>query len=182
MLTDLQRRKLTRYFRVYDIDDDGHIGPADFERVVENVRILHGLGTDSSAHHALREAYLGRWEALRTSADADENGVVDLEEWLAYWDGVLRSDERYEIEVAAVVRRLFEVFDTDEDGVIGPQEFADFWGVYGLASGLARRTFQALDANGDGVMSRDELLAIGRQFYRGDDPSAPGNRLFGPIQ
>lgn len=182
MLTDLQRTKLTRYFRVYDIDDDGRIGPADFERVVENVRILHGLGDDSPAHRQLRKAYLRRWEALRESADADRDGGVDLNEWLAYWDGVLRSDDRYEAEVTSVVRRLFEVFDTDEDGVIGPQEFADFYGVYGLAARLARRTFEALDTDGDGVMTREELLAVGHEFYRGDDPSAPGNRLFGPIQ
>jgi len=42
MLTDLQTKKLTRYFQVYDIDDDGAIEASDFERIVENVRVLHG--------------------------------------------------------------------------------------------------------------------------------------------
>jgi Ca2+-binding EF-hand superfamily protein len=42
MLRGLQERKLTRYFQVYDIDDDGQIASPDFERVIENVRILRG--------------------------------------------------------------------------------------------------------------------------------------------
>lgn len=181
MLTDLQRRKLTRYFRVYDIDDDGRIGLADFERVVENVRILHGLPSGSPAHRALRDAYLRRWEALRLSADTDGDGGVDLDEWLASWDGVLRSDDRYEVEVATVVRRLLELFDTDEDGVLGPREFADFFGIYGLSTDLAHSTFARLDADGDGMITRAELLEISHEFYRGNDPDAPGNHLYGPL-
>lgn len=181
MLTDLQRRKLTRYFRVYDIDDDGRIAAADFERVVENVRILHGLPADSPAHRELRDAYLTRWRALRDSADVDGDGGVDLEEWLGYWDEVLRSDDRYEAEVAAVVRRLFHLFDTDEDGVLGPQEFADFFGIYGLGLDLARTTFRGLDIDRDGTITRGELVEIGHEFYRGDDPDAPANRLYGPL-
>lgn len=181
MLTDLQRRKLTRYFRVYDIDDDGRIAAADFERVVENVRILHGLDTTSPAHRALRDAYLHRWAALRESADHDGDGGIDLDEWLAYWADVIRSDERYEVEVATTVRRMLELFDTDEDGVLRPPEFADFFGIYGLGADLARSTFEDLDADGDGVITRSELVEIGHEFYRGDDPDAPANRLYGPL-
>ena len=62
------------------------------------------------------------------------------------------------------------VFDTDEDGEIGPDEFVDFYGVFGLGSNLARRVFVDLDANSDGIITREELLEIGRQFYRSDDP------------
>lgn len=180
MLTDLQRKKLTRYFRVYDIDDDGHVGPADFERVVENVRILHGLAPDSAGHRALREGYVRRWTALRASADADRDGGVDLDEWLDYWQEMLQTEERYRSEVWAIAGRLFDLFDTDEDGELGPDEFCDFYSVYGMETALARRIFVDLDANGDGVISRSEMKDIGDQFYRGDDPDAPGNLLFGP--
>lgn len=180
MLTELQKRKLTRYFRVYDIDDDGRIGPADFERVVENVRILHGLATDSVGHVALEEGYLKRWDVLSDLADADEDGGVDLAEWLAYWEGVLPVEERYQSELRSLVTRLFQSFDTDQDGVIGAQEFSDFYGVYGLESEMAQRVFKVLDTDEDGVISQQDLIELGHQFYRGDDPDAPGNSLFGP--
>ena len=182
MLTDLQRKKLTRYFRVYDIDDDNRIGPGDFERVVENVRILHGLATDSPGHEALRDGFLRRWESLRTSADADHDGSVDLVEWLDHWDHVIETDEQYEAEVTTVAAQLFEIFDTDEDGVLGTDEFCDFYGVYGLPYALARRVFLGLDVDGDAVISRTELMDMVHQFYRGTDPNAPGNQLFGPYE
>ncbi len=180
MLSDLQHKKLTRYFRVYDVDDDGRIARPDFERVVENVRALHGADEQSSTHRRLRDGYLRRWESLRSSADANHDGGVDLSEWLAYWSDVLSDEDRYEAEVAAVTRTLFDIFDTDEDGALGPDEFCNFYGVYGLNSATARQVFAGLDADGDGIVSRQELEAMAHEFYRSDDPRAPGNRLFGP--
>lgn len=180
MLSDLQKKKLTRYFRVYDIDDDGRIALPDFERVVENVRVLHGAGEHSPAHRALRESYLHRWEALRASADVDDDGGVDLGEWLEYWTGVLADEARYDAEIAAVADRMFELFDHDGDGVLGADEFCNFYGVYGLKSALARKVFLDLDLNGDGVVTRRELMEMAHEFYRSDDPGAPGNQLFGP--
>lgn len=182
MLTDLQRKKLTRYFRVYDVDDNNRIGPGDFERVVESVRILHGLATNSPGHQGLRDGFLRRWESLRKSADADQDGSVDLAEWLDYWDHLIETDEQYEAEVTEIAARLFEIFDADEDGLLGADEFCDFYGVYGLPSALARRVFLDLDLDGNAVISRTELMEMVHQFYRGTDPNAPGNQLFGPYE
>lgn len=179
VLTDLQKRKLTRYFRVYDVDDDGRIGPADFERVLENLRMLHGLDEGSGSFGDLRDGYVRRWEEVRQAADADHDGGVDVSEWLAYWEGVLSDDARFEAEVATLDGRFFETFDTDEDGVIGPDEFCNFFSCYGMSAAMARRIFMDLDANGDGVVSHEELMDMVREFYRGDDPAAPANNLFG---
>ena len=179
MLTGLQRKKLTRKFRIYDVDDSNRIGPRDFERVVENVRILHGLARDSSGHEALQDGFAQRWEALRTSADVDQDGSVDLSEWLDYWDRVIETDEEYEALVT-VEALFFEIFDTDNDGLLGADEFCDFFGVYGLQHALARRVFLDLDVDGDAVISRAEMMEMVHQFYRSSDPDAPGNRLFGP--
>lgn len=181
MLSLLQQQKLTRYFRVYDVDDDGAIGRRDFERVLENLRVLHGLAPEAPAFQALRQAYLVRWESMRVSADADHDGGVDLQEWLAYWDALLSDAERYESEVAGLVDRLYALFDTDESGGIEAGEFCDFYGAYGLRAEMAREVFQALDTDGDGTVSRGELSGMARQFYLSDDPTAPGNHLYGPL-
>ncbi len=53
MLTPLQRMKLARYFTVYDVDDDGKVGLRDFERVLANVRVLHGLAAGSDAQRGI---------------------------------------------------------------------------------------------------------------------------------
>jgi Ca2+-binding EF-hand superfamily protein len=180
MLTELQTKKLTRYFRVYDVDDDGRIGAGDFERVLENVRMLHGLDERSPDQDALRRSFTRRWESLRASADTDDDGGVDISEWLRYWGAVISQDEEYEEVVTALVARLFEAFDTDEDGRLGPDEYCNFFAVYGLSADLARSMFARLDLNGDGTISHDELMGHVHAFYRGDDPGAAGNLLFGP--
>lgn len=181
MLTDLQTKKLTRYFYVYDIDDDGRIDEADFARILENVRMLHGVDEASRAHGLLHEAYAAFWDGLVSAADGDGDGGVDLDEWLAYWQITLADDSRYASEVAALTDRLFTVFDLDEDNSIGAAEFIDFYGIFGLSVDLAQTVFVELDEDGDGVISRDELLAASRDFFRGDDPEASGNLLFGPF-
>jgi len=181
VLTELKQKKLTRYFRVYDVDDDGRIGPADFERVVENVRVLHGLNAGSPAHERLRDGFASRWDDMQAAADVDQDGGVDLSEWLTYWEGVLADDVRFEAEVAVLESRFFEIFDIDEDGFIGPDEFCNFFSCYGMSAAMARQIFMDLDANGDGQVSHQELMEMAREFYRGEDPNAPGNLLFGPL-
>ena len=177
MLSDLQTRKLTRYFQVYDIDDDGRIEASDFARIVENVRVLHG---EDDTIDGIHQAYRGLWLRLSESADADGDEGVDLDEWLAYWQLALEDDARYEREVEALTDRLFSVFDLDEDGRIGKQEFADFYGIFGLPVHLAETVFVELDGDNDDRVTRDELRAAARAFFRSDDVEEAGNLLFGP--
>lgn len=177
MLSDLQTRKLTRYFQVYDIDDDGRIEASDFARIVENVRLLHG---EDDAANGLHGAYGRLWGRISEAADVDGDSGVDLDEWLAYWQIALEDDARYESEVQALTDRLFAVFDLDEDGSIGAAEFSDFYGIFGLSVSLAESVFEALDEDGDGRVTREELRSAGRAFFRSDDVQQPGNLLFGP--
>lgn len=182
MLSDLQRAKLTRYFWMYDVDEDGEIGPRDFARVLENIRILYRVPDHSLAFRLLKETFSRRWEGLRQSADADHDGGVDLGEWLAYFDQVLSDEDRYREEIASVTSSLLAIFDTDEDGRLGPDEFSDFYGAYGQPASLARQIFVDLDEDGDGAISRQELVDMADEFFHSDDPSSPGNRLFGPFE
>lgn len=180
MLSDLQTKKLTRYFQVYDVDDDGRIDAADFERILENVRLLYGDDGTSGGADPLREAYMKFWDGLCRAADGDGDGGVSLEEWLAYWQLTLGDDGRYREEVRELTDRLFTIFDLDEDGTIGAAEFIDFHGIFGLPVDLAETVFVELDADGDGMISREELIGASGDFFRSNDPDAPGNFLFGP--
>lgn len=177
MLSDLQTRKLTRYFQVYDINDDGRIEASDFERIVENVRLLHG---EEDRIDGLHQAYRGLWHRISESADSDGDKGIDLDEWLAYWQLALEDDGRYEREVEALTDRLISVFDLDDDGSIGSSEFADFYGIFGLPVHLAETVFVELDGDSDGRVTRDELRAASQAFFRSDDVEEAGNFLFGP--
>jgi len=179
MLTDLQTKKLTRYFQVYDIDDDGTIEASDFERIIENVRMLHG--EDGNGQVELGGAYRELWHRISSAADGDRDGGVDLDEWLAYWQVTLEHDARYQEEVLGLTNRLFTVFDLDEDGTIGRSEFSDFYGIFGLSVDLAETVFKTLDANEDGFITRDELLEASGEFFRSNNVESKGNVLYGPF-
>ena len=76
MLTDLQTKKLTRYFEVYDIDDDGVIQASDFERIVENgkhkeVRLQGG---EVLIANALIVATGAKWRELGVPGEKDYLG------------------------------------------------------------------------------------------------------------
>ncbi len=144
--------------------------------------MLHGVTAGSPRDQTLSEAFLQGWEALRESADTNQDGGVDLTEWFDYWSVVIEDDDRYDSEVSAIASMLFGFFDTDGDGVIGPDEFCDYYNVYGLSAALARQVFLDLDADGDGAMSLLEFMEMVHQFFRGDDRDAPGNGLFGPYE
>ena len=53
------------------------------------------------------------WSSLSSSADADRDGAIDVDERLAYWQVALENDARYEEEVEAITDHLFTIFDTD---------------------------------------------------------------------
>lgn len=112
-MTDFQTRKLTRYFQIHDIDDDGAIEASDFDRNIENVRVLRG--EDGNGHSQLSGAYRELWLRISNAADGDKDGSVDLDEWLAYWQITLEDDGRYQDEVLGLTNRLFTVFDLDKD-------------------------------------------------------------------
>ena len=182
MLSDLKRLKLTRYFEMYDIDDDGVVDRRDFERIIENVRFLHGVPQTSPVFTSLQAAYMDQWHALMVSADIDENGSVDPDEWVAYFTGVIGDQELYEAAVTNLVFGLLSVFDTNGDGVLGADEFVNFYGLFGRSAALARQVFIELDRDFDGKISMEELMVMAEGFFRSDDPDAPGNSLFGPLE
>ena len=179
MLTDLQRAKLSRYFQMYDVDDDGVVGRKDFERILENLRQLYNLGDSDPRFIAIRESYLQQWEGLVEFADIDADGTVDPEEWLAYFTGVLGDTELYEAAVTSLVFELLNFFDTDEDGVLGADEFVNFYGLFGRSAAMARQVFVGLDRDSDGRITVEELMLMAQEFFQGDDPQSPGNSLFG---
>jgi Ca2+-binding EF-hand superfamily protein len=179
MLTDLQRAKLTRYFHMYDVDDDGVVGRKDFERILENLRQLYGLGEGDPRYQAIRESYLQQWEGLVEFADIDADGTVDPDEWLAYFTGVLGDSDLYEAAITSLVFELLNFFDTDEDGVLGADEFVNFYGLFGRSAAMARQVFLGLDRDADGQITVEELMLMAQEFFRGDNPDAPGTALFG---
>jgi hypothetical protein len=164
-------------FDLYDADKDGYIEEADYARVGEGFARGVGWEAGSADYEKLRTTYLGFWESLHQVADADRDGKVTRDEFVASYDALLAMRET----IAGVSQAILQMTDRDGDGKITPAEFTANLRAYGVDARDAGEAFRHLDRDGDGFIATDELLKNVEEFFYGDDPSAPGNWLVGPL-
>lgn len=179
MLTDLQKRKMTRLFNVYDIDGSGMIEAQDYRRLVENFAAIRGWDYGSEAYQRLQNKFMFVWEYMQKFGDPDRSETITLDEFLAYASSLLEGN--YGAIAGSTGSFLFDLIDEDSDGLITLSEFQMFYWGYGIEDEkIAAEIFARLDLNGDGTMSADEFAQHGYDFHYSDDPDCPGNWFFGP--
>jgi Ca2+-binding EF-hand superfamily protein len=96
------------------------------------------------------EQRLERQKAAFAKMDKNQDGQVDLAEFLAYYPKEVAQGRRRFIEFD------FRLYDRNGNGMITLQEF--------LAPVTLRDRFRAMDLNQDGRISRDEFLEPGPLF------------------
>jgi Ca2+-binding EF-hand superfamily protein len=177
MLTDLQTRKLTRMFNAFDADHSGYLEFADLEAHCSNLARMTELAAGSPQYAELQSSYRAAWDQISRFGDADRDGRVTTDEWLAYCADVVQSPDTFEQGIGAIARLDALLLDRNGDGLVSREEFA------ALRSPLdtdSTTVFQQFDLDGDGYISGDEFVALFRQFFMSDDPDAPGNTWYGP--
>eukprot|EP00741_Cyanophora_paradoxa_P007526 tig00001154_g7279.t1 len=106
-------------------------------------------------HHLLRAmALMVRWAGVAGGeAEAGEGG-----------EGPLSREERGE------VRALFDIYDTDRNGVISRDEFFAAAGRSGLSEEEAAELFGRYDDDGNKLITLDEFTRMCRVLYRWEKP------------
>jgi juvenile hormone diol kinase len=122
------------------------------------------------------------WNGLEQVARARGASQVTVTDWLEYWDKILQSPAMYDEMVPPIGRTLFSILDHDGDGAVTADEYAQTLTNSGVDASEAGSVFERLDTNHDGLLSVDEFVALADQFFRSEDPAAPGNSLFGEIR
>jgi Ca2+-binding EF-hand superfamily protein len=182
MLTDLQKRKLKRFFNVWDANRDGVITKEDPAQVAQNLARLRGLKPGSPEHEAFYAGFMLYQEGFLQAVDVDESGHVTLEEWLAFHEAMLQDEQQFEATVLMVSEVMFELMDQDGDGKITLEEYGSWMRAMRIAElDITEEVFQKLDLNEDGTLSKQELLQLIREFFYSDDPEARGNWALGAI-
>ena len=180
MLTDIQIRKLTKLFRLYDANDDGVLVQQDFIALATRLANLR-QDVRVSPHYDQILAHLQQdWMCLCEVADQNSDARITLGEWLAYYEQILNDIKQYASRVIALVRLLFDTFDQDGDGKISEQEWISLLSIFNVLPIYASSIFLNLDANQDGVLNQDEVLTLIHDFFYINEPSAPANFMFGP--
>jgi juvenile hormone diol kinase len=180
MLTELQTRKWTRLFHVYDGDGNGVVDKKDFEAIFQNVAAARNLAPESPQYQQIHAKFMEDWKHLQKDADKNNNGQIELAEWLEHGYHRINSPEMYQT-VIDLANQMFELLDTDGNGVISLEEYKNVLQSWRVPEEIAAETFPKLDLNGDGVINKDEFVELVRQFHMSDDPDAPGNFFFGPF-
>lgn len=182
MLSELRTRKLTRFFRIFDRDGDGTLTPEDPKTVVQNLAKLRGFRQGTPHYDSFESGFMAYWNDLMQRSDANDDGVVTLQEWLDYHDWMLADETRFEFTIAFSAGVMFALMDVDEDGTISLQEYGQWLQAWGIGDGeITPDLFAKLDRNGDGILSQKEVLDMIHEFYYSDDPDAPGNWSMGPF-
>ena len=180
MLTDVQTRKLTKLFRLYDANNDGVLVQEDFTALATRLAELR-RGLQASPHDEQILAHLHQdWLSLCQSADQNQDASITLDEWLMYYDQILDDMKQYVSRVIALVTLLFAAFDQDNDGYISEQEWMSLLAIFNVLPIYASSIFLNLDANQDGLLNQDEVLTLIHDFFYINEPSAPANFMFGP--
>jgi Ca2+-binding EF-hand superfamily protein len=180
MLTELQKRKLIKFFSMHDANYDGVLVSQDFENLVKKLADIRNWGARSPKYQVLLNKCMQDWKSLKGDADESHDQKVSLEEWLHYYERILSDETKYNQEVRYFIELIFEVFDADEDGKISQQEWAGLLSVYNVSPVYAPLIFPKLDANQDGFLSKEEVLQLIRDFLYSNDLEAPANTMFGP--
>ncbi|AOY84314.1 MAG: hypothetical protein F6K63_22160 [Moorea sp. SIO1G6] len=179
MLTELQTKKWTRLFHVYDANGNNVVEENDFEVIFQNVAEARNLTPGSPSYEQLHAKLIEDWEHLQKDADKNNDGKVELAEWLEHGDHRINSPDMYQT-VIDLANQIFELLDLNGNGVITLEEYKTFYKSWRLPEELAPEIFPKLDLSGNGSISKDEFVELVRQFHHSDDPDAPGNFLFGP--
>lgn len=180
MLTAFQRRKLTRYFNVLDADGNGYFEIEDLELIARRLAESHDIPLGSEEHRGILESLGLIWDYARQYGISKDPNKVSLADWLAHEDYVLSSEELKESYMREITRNVFDLVDTDADGLIDVNDFSRIMLSFGVEPGIPEWTFKNMDTNSSGTINRDAFVKRVEEFHLSNDRDTPGNYLFGP--
>ncbi|XP_052187213.1 probable calcium-binding protein CML25 [Diospyros lotus] len=134
--------ELKHVFNKFDVNGDGKISSSELGS------ILGSIG------HTATDAEL---EAMIRAVDADGDGFIDFDEFVALNTNDVDSDE-----VLENLKEAFSVFDIDKNGSISADELQNVFRSLGEDCSISecRKMIDGADSNGDGLISFEEFKTM----------------------
>ena len=167
----------THFDRV-DMNGDGVVTASDFEQMAD--RFIEAGGLDNQGAESLRGHLNTIWDEYWNAADADQDGQVTPDEFVAAMTHVVGTPE-LSAQVGGPLPYFFKAIDVNGNGQISATEYETFFRCMGIDSSLAADSFNAIDTDGDGLLSSEEFVAAGEQFFLSDDENAATQNYWGPL-
>lgn len=181
MLSDLQKEKISHYFRVVlDQDRNGVLEENDFREIGESLCILWIFKPGTPEYEKVIKGCLKSWEMFEKYFSS-ENAEANEEQFIKFYDEMLSNEDTtlYREFVAQMIGSIFDSFDLNNDGVISTDEYTDMFLCYHIPIKHSARAFVKLDRDGDECVTKAELMEAVDEFFKSSDINARGNWLFG---
>lgn len=183
-MSPLRKRKISKLFQVTDVDGNGIIEFADYQRMLANLGRRRGWDFDHPNIRRLLSLLRHSWTTLCHSVDENDDEQVTQEEWFEIWERfyevVNYKPGQTPSWFAASAQHFFETLDLDGDGKVSPGDYAGFLQANNINED-PEPLFAKLDLNGDGYVTQSEGILLATQFYLGDDENEPGTWLYGQL-
>jgi Ca2+-binding EF-hand superfamily protein len=169
--------RLLLRFRILDIDGNGYLDEADFERLAANVLDAMGEPRGSVKGRAVFDGHRRFWAGLCATLDADGDGRVGREEYLAR----LGDPGEAERTVADYATSVAALVDRDDDGYVERDDFLTCMTASGFPAANSVAVFEELDESGDGRIAVGRWAAAIVEWYRSERTDIPGHVLLAPV-
>lgn len=170
-----QERLLLR-FRILDSDGNGYLDESDFDRLAAEVLSAMGEPRETAKGQAVLTGHRRFWAGLRAALDADGDGRVSREEYLAR----LGDPGDAEQTVADYATSVAALVDRDDDGYVERDDFLTCMTASGFPRANSAAVFEELDESGAGRITTDHWAAAIVDWYRSERTDIPGHVLVTP--
>ena len=163
------KKKAYRAIQVRDTNKDGCISKADFDLVVERYR---EMGVSEKHLQKLEDHFAKKCAKFGMVGGAS----LTYEQFASEHAKTAKDKDR-----ARFFDVMFDIIDTNENGVISYEEWVQYYKAVGIDTKYARASFDAMDANGDGVISKEEFTAYIVEYMFTAEDKLHSSILYGPL-
>ncbi|MFG6196636.1 EF-hand domain-containing protein [Nonomuraea sp. JJY05] len=181
MAIDLLNHKLDRAFDHIDASGNGVVEREDLLGLGARILVGFGESPTSVTGASLVDGFDEIWSALSKALERDIDFGIARPDFRAGMVAAFVTGDQYDAVFRPATVAVAELCDGDGDGEIGPGEFRTMLSAFGVAYDDVDAAFDRLDRSGRGTLTVDELVLAASDYYRGTDPGAAGNWLFGPL-
>jgi Ca2+-binding EF-hand superfamily protein len=141
--------------------------------------VLGAMGEprESTKGQAVLNGHRRFWAGLRAALDADGDGRVSREEYLAR----LGDPGEAERTVADYATSVAALVDRDDDGYVERDDFVTCMTASGFPRANSAAVFEELDESGAGRVPVDHWAAAIVDYYRSERTDIPGHILVAPV-
>ncbi|MEM6643432.1 MAG: EF-hand domain-containing protein [Bacteroidota bacterium] len=179
MATAFQKKKLTYFFDIMDVDGNGTIQLDDFSDMAEKVRQMMHFEEGSKEHKRIVEKATRFFHALIKDIEPSNQQEITKEEWLSFFDLEKMPKEMLVEYKEIVFNFMFDFFDQNRDGYISRKEYEDFYKIFGINTQFLDEAFPKLDSSNAYKLHRYDVMDAVEDFFISDDEEDSGNWIFG---